>query len=299
MKRLLSFIVFFCSAAFAFGQGSTTANISGRVTDNNGEALPGAAVIAIHAPTGTKYGIITDTDGFYRLSNVRTGGPYNVSVTFVGYGDFGRNDVYVALGQTLKLDVEMSEQATELSEVTITARKDDIIDGNRTGAETVVTEEMINAQPTVARAIGDFARLSPVANITEGNDGFSISLNGMNNRYNAIYINGAVNNDVFGLAGSGTNGGQTGVSPISIDAVEEWQVQIAPFDVRLAGFAGGSINAVTRSGSNEVHGSAYYFFRNENFAGKTPVGISEDNRKKLAPFTANTFGICPSSANKD
>lgn len=163
----------------------------------------------------------------------------------------------------------------------------------------------------MSRAIGDFARLTPQATIREGNDGFSISLNGMNNRYNAIYLDGAVSNDVFGLSGSGTNGGQTGVSPISVDAIESFQIALAPFDVRLGGFAGGAINAVTRSGTNNVEASAYTFYRNQNLAGlengrpslsQYQDDVEEDtgsrptkddylNRYQLNDFTALTSGF--------
>ena len=168
----------------------------------------------------------------------------------------------------------------------------DIFDGNRTGQETVVNEKLINDVPTISRAIGDFARLNPLATIDENGDGFSISLAGQNNRYNSLYIDGAVSNDVFGLAGSGTNGGQTGVNLISIDAIEQFQISVAPFDVRQSGFAGGAINAVTRSGTNNFEGSAYLFHRNENLAGRTPSDILiDENRTRKADFSSYTYGF--------
>jgi len=145
--------------------------------------------------------------------------------------------------------------------------------------------------PTITRSIGDYTRFNPFASIDENTDGFTISLAGQNNRYNAIYIDVAVNNDAFGLAGSGTNGGQTGVQPISIDAIEQFQIAIAPFDVRQSGFAGGAINAVTRSGTSEFEGSAYYFFRNEDLAGKTPTDNDNIERTQLSDFSAQTYGF--------
>lgn len=295
MKHFLPvfFLALLFSAVWAEvrAQGSTTSQLTGFVKDATGEPLPGATVVAVHTPSGTQYGNVTNIDGFYRLPNMRVGGPYMVKVTFVGYNPFTQEGIQLKLGQPMALDVTLQEEVTELQEIVITATQGSVIDGNRTGAETVISEETINSLPTVSRAIGDFARLNPQANLQEGTDGYSISIGGMNNRYNAIYIDGAVNNDVFGLAGSGTNGGQTGVSPISIDAIEQFNIAVAPFDVRQSGFAGGSINAVTRSGTNEFQGSAYYFFRNENLAGKTPTDDEGEDRERLAEFTAKTFGV--------
>ncbi|HBH23142.1 MAG TPA: hypothetical protein DDY13_06920 [Cytophagales bacterium] len=277
----------------ALAQGVTTASINGQVTDENGEGLPGATVVAIHTPTNTEYGNITDSKGYYRLPNIRVGGPYTVRVSFVGYEDFQKTNLYLDLGQKLNIDVNMSETATDLEEIVITGTRSDVFDGNRTGAETAISLEKIDATPTVGRALGDFVRFNPQTSIDEGNDGQEISIGGMNNRYNAIYIDGAVNNDVFGLAASGTNGGQTGVSPISIDAIEQITVSVAPFDVRQSGFAGGSISAVTRSGTNDFEGSAYYFLRNQDLAGKTPFEDGQEDeieREKLPEFSSQTYG---------
>ena len=284
-------LLFVLFGVTAFAQGVTTGAMNGKVTDVNGEALPGATVVAVHVPSGSTYGNVTDVSGFFRIPNMRVGGPYKVTISFLGYQSYERNDVYISLGQTFAINVTLSEDVTELGEVIVTANRNDIFDGNRTGQETVITEDQINAAPTVTRSVADFARLNPLANIQENNDGFTISIAGQNNRFNTIYIDGAVNNDVFGLAGSGTNGGQTGVQPISIDAIEQFQVAVAPFDVRQSGFAGGSINAVTRSGTNEFEGSAYYFWRNESLAGKTPTNNEDVEREKLAPFTAKTYGL--------
>ena len=276
-----------------FAQGTTTATMRGRIVDENGDGLPGATVQAVHTPTGSEWGNVTNVDGYFRLSSLNVGGPYTVNISFVGYQSREVNDIYLQLGQTYNLNIELSETATELEEVLITARQGDIIDGNRTGAETFVSPEKINTTPTVNRSIGDIARYTPQATISEGNDGLSISIGGQNNRYNAIYIDGAVNNDVFGLAGSGTNGGQTGVSPISFDAIQQMNVSIAPMDVRQSGFAGGSINMVTRSGTNEVEGSAYYLWRNQSLAGLTPLEEDQDEEEKirLPDFSSQTYGV--------
>ncbi|MFT7056923.1 MAG: outer membrane receptor for ferrienterochelin and colicin, partial [Roseivirga sp.] len=293
-KSLLTFVLFgilLAVSVVTYGQGTTTSSLNGKITDAAGGPLPGATIVAIHTPSGSQYGNVSNADGFYRIPNMRVGGPYTVTVTFVGFREFKQENLFLTLGQSYKLSSTLQETSVSLDDFEVIGTRSGVFDGNRTGAETVISLDQINAIPTVARAIGDFARFTPQATIDEGNDGFSISIGGQNNRYNSIYIDGAVNNDVFGLAGSGTNGGQTGVSPISIDAIEQFQIQVAPFDVRVSGFAGGAINAVTRSGSNNIEGSVYRFWRNENFAGETPVDIDGQARTKLNEFSAETYGF--------
>ncbi|WGK65995.1 TonB-dependent receptor [Croceiramulus getboli] len=295
MKKItyLMAVAMMLLTAVSFAQGVTTSAINGRVLDNTENPLPGANIIAVHQPSGSTYGATTDFDGFYRISNMRVGGPYTITISYVGFDDFSASNVFLALGETKRISTTLGEAENALDEVVITAQRNTTFDANKTGTETTVTQRDIQTLPAVSRSIADFARITPQAQITEGNDGFSISLAGQNNRYNAIYIDGAVNNDVFGLAGSGTNGGQTGVNPFSVDAIETFQINLAPFDVKQSGFSGGSINAITRSGTNEFEGSAYYFLRNESFAGKTPpslVGEGEE-RQKLAEFSAETYGV--------
>ncbi len=286
-KGILLIAAFLMLVSVAFSQ-VTTSGMNGKITGENGGSLPGATILAIHTPTGTQFGTTTDAEGFYRLPNMNIGGPYKVTISFVGYKTYVRNDIYLTLGQTYKLNVNLSEAAAQLKGVEVIAKKRDIIDGNRTGAETVVGRQSINLMPTVTRDINDFTRLTPQASV---NDYGAISIAGINNRYNAISIDGAVNNDVFGLAANGQNGGQTGGTPISIDAIKQFQIVLAPYDVRQSGFAGGGINAVTRSGSNKFKGSAYYFFRNQDFAGKTPTKDPDITREKLPEFTAKTYGL--------
>ena len=276
-------------AVSAIGQGSTTSAMSGRVTDTGGKPMEGATILAIHTPTGSKYGAVVNGNGYFRIYNMQVGGPYRVVATYVGFADQIQDNVYLSLGQTFRLDLQMSEEGVTMDEILITTTPGEIFDGNRTGSETYIGEEAINTMPTVNRDfLQDFGRLTPQANVI--NNGVSIA--GTNNRFNAIFIDGAVNNDVFGLANSGTNGGQAGISPISPDALEQVQVVLAPYDVKFGGFAGGGINAVTRSGTNTLEGSAYYFFRNEALSGKTPgPDLEPDDRTKLDPFTAQTFGF--------
>ncbi|MBG0782322.1 MAG: TonB-dependent receptor [Bacteroidales bacterium] len=271
-----------------FAQGTTTSGMNGRVFDNAGETLPGATVVVLDLPTGTQFGTVTDASGYYRIPNMNVGGPYKVTVSFVGFQPYVKDDIFLTLGQTLKLDVKLSESAITLADVEVVASLNDIFDGNRTGAETYVSNAEIGKLPTLSRSIGDFVRLTPQASVSGGTGAIIVA--GINNRYNAISFDGAVNNDVFGLAASGTNGGQTGGTPISLDAIDQFQIVIAPYDVRQGGFAGASINAVTRRGTNEFEGSAYMLYRNESLAGKTP-GKDIEDRTKLDEFTAKTYGM--------
>lgn len=270
------------------GQGSTTSSINGRVIGNNGESLPGATVVAVDVPTGSQYGTVTDLDGYYRLPNLNVGGPYTVTISYIGYETFVREGIFLQLGQTLNINANLSEKLTTIEGIEIVAQQRDIFDGNRTGAETYVSRDEIQKLPTLSRSIGDFVRFTPQAKYDGGVGAISVA--GINNRYNAISFDGAVNNDVFGLAASGTNGGQTGGTPISLDAIDQFQIVLAPYDVRQGGFAGASINAVTRRGTNEFEGSAYFLYRNQDLAGKTP-GKDVEERTKLDDFTAKTYGM--------
>lgn len=268
----------------------TTSSINGRimeVVNAEQEPLLGATIVAVHGPTGTNYGTSTDIGGYYRIANMRIGGPYTITITYLGKREEKLENIFLQLGESERISIDMVDEANALDAVVISATRNGIFDSGATGTNTNISQTEINNMPSVTRGIADFLRKTPQAQVSEGG---AISIGGQNNRYNSIFIDGAVNNDVFGLAGSGTNGGQIGVNPISIDAIESFQVNVAPFDVRQSGFTGGAINAITRSGTNEIKASAYFYTRNQDLAGKTPVGISEDNRTKLDDFTANLYG---------
>ncbi|SHL66323.1 TonB-dependent receptor [Flavobacterium xanthum] len=293
MKKLLKLFfvlaVFFYANSNIYAQGNTNSSISGNVYDKDTQTLPGASILAVHTPSGTRYSASTDGTGNFSISNMRVGGPYKVTVTFVGFSDFVNSDVYLQLGENKTFKVVLLEESNELQEVVVKSSRDNTFNTQRTGAQTVINADKINALPSLSRNISDFARLTPQAQL-RGDD--VLSIGGQNNRFNAIYIDGAVSNDVFGLAANGTNGGQTGVSPISIDAIEQFQVSVAPYDVKLSGFAGGAISAITRSGTNNFEGSAYFLNRDESIAGKTPPSLAGTNgRKKLADFSAQTYGV--------
>jgi hypothetical protein len=275
LRHFTLLLLLLLTAQLGWGQGATTAAMSGAITDAKGEPLPGATVLAIHTPTNTQYGVGTNGDGRYNIQGMRLGGPYTIRVSFVGYQDVTKTGIVLALGETLRLDIPLSSSSTELGNVVVTGRADPVINAGRTGAETNVSRAQIQQLPTLSRSLNDFTRLTPQAA-----GGGSSSFGGANNRYNNITIDGAVNNDVFGLAGSGTPGGQAGTNPIALDAIDQIQVVLAPYDVTLGSFTGAGVNAVTRSGNNDFSASIYGFGRNQNSAGKS---VNEP-RTKLDQF---------------
>ena len=242
----------------------TTSGISGTITDESGGGLPGATIVAVHVPSGTDYGTVTNVDGMFQLFGMRTGGPYTVTVSYVGLNKETYTEITLTLGNVYNLNSQLKKSATQLDEVVIVGNKNSAFNSKKTGAAVNISNEAMNVVPTISRGLKDLTKLSPLAN----NSGSGTSFAGSNNRYNQFAIDGLVNNDVFGLASSGTNGGQTGIEPISLDAIEEFQINIAPYDVRQGGFTGGGINAVTKSGTNTFHGSAYYFGNNQSLVGQ-------------------------------
>lgn len=252
----------------ASGQGVTTANMSGKVTDQNGGILPGATIVAVHVPSGTTYGTTTGTNGVYFMPSMRVGGPYKVTISFVGYKDAVYDDVYLNLGTTFNLDAQLSEAQVEIQEVVVTGVRSNVFSSDRTGAATSITREYITALPTINRSINDFTKLTPQAS--------GRSFVGQDARLNNITIDGSIFNNSFGLADQ--PGGRTGTAPISLDAIEEIQVSIAPFDVRQAGFVGAGVNAVTKSGTNDFSGSAFYTVRNQSWIGDKAHGVDVNSQ---------------------
>jgi len=291
MKKLISCYIFMLIACFVSAQGVTTSAMQGQILDQSEETLIGATITALHSPTGTLYGTITDENGYYRLDNLKVGGPYKITMSYVGQEDLVYDQVYLRLGEPLRLNATLGESAVALNEIVVTAQQGSV--GKNSGTSTQIGAEAIENLPTLNRNLTDFTRLTPQAS---GN-----SFGGVNNRYNAIYVDGAVNNDVFGLAGSGTNGGQTGISPFSIDIIDQIQVVLSPYDVTYGGFAGAGINAVTKSGTNNLEGTAYYFLQNQALVGKTNqtlidrlnVGVEDSlktTRTNVDDFTKQTYG---------
>ncbi|MVN78392.1 TonB-dependent receptor [Hymenobacter sp. HMF4947] len=276
--RLLLLLVALLTAQLGWSQGATTAAMSGTIADNKGQVLPGATVIAVHTPTNTQYVAPTNAEGRFNIQNMRVGGPYTVKVTFVGYQDYTRTGINLTLAENYRLDAKLGEATTSLAEVTVTGgRQNPVINADRTGAATTVQREAIERLPTLNRSFNDFTRLTPQAS--------GQSFGGRNTGFNNITIDGAIFNNSFGLAS--TVGGQAGAQPISIDAIDQIQVSIAPYDVRQGSFTGAGINAVTRSGSNRVSASVYGFYRNQDLVG-SKVG---DVNSAYPPFNLKNFGF--------
>src|SRR5690554_565541 len=252
----------FALAMFVLAMGHlsaqvTTSSVQGSVTDNSGESLIGATVRAVHEPSGSVYGAVTNLEGRFNLPNMRVGGPYSIEVSFIGYEPQTYSGIILRLGEPYALNAVISDTGIELAQVVVTARGEDF-NSARTGTATNVTNEQLTSLPQISRSVTEFTRLTPQAN---GN-----SFAGRDSRYNNLQIDGANFNNAFGLSGGSLPGGNS--QPISLDAIEEISVNIAPYDVTQSGFTGAGINAVTRSGNNTFTGSAYGFYRNQDFQGR-------------------------------
>ena len=245
-------------------QGVTTASLTGIVSNEQGAPLAIANVVAVHLPSGTQYRGVVTSSGRYNLPNMRVGGPYRVTVTSLGFEPKSEPDVTLGLGQSIRLDFRLKRQAVELSEVTVTADRDEVLNAGRTGASMRVSELKAAVTPSIKRSTRDLTKLDPRS---DGNMSFS----GKNWLYNNISLDGSYFNNPYGLDDP-SPGGQTNAEPVPFDAVAELQVSLAPFDVREGGFTGANVNTVTKSGTNDFRATAYTFARNDAFQGNTVSG---------------------------
>ncbi len=264
LRFLLAVLAPLLLAAGAHAQGVTTSGLSGFVFDASGEPVEGATVIAVHQPSGTRYGTSARAGGAYVLPNLRIGGPYTVTASFLGFQDAVEIDVSLQLGQTFRLDLTIAESDLALDGVTVEADADAVLSSDRTGASTFIDPAAVATLPTVNRSTRDLTRIDPRS---DGN----FSFGGRNWLYNNVTLDGSYFNNAFGLDDP-SPGGQAGAEPVPYDAIEQVQVSIAPFDVRESGFTGASINQVTKSGTNTFQGTVYAFGRNESLVGNTVSG---------------------------
>lgn len=255
LKHLLLAGIAMLAGTLAYAQ-VTTSSMNGRVTDEKGEPVVGAAVVATHEPSGTVYGAIVNQNGQYTINGMRAGGPYKVEVSSVGYNSLLFKDVTLQLAETYNLSATLKESTEFLEQVVVIGTAKSKFSNERTGAATNIDNSQIAALPTVSRSITDVTRLSPYG-------GSGMSFAGADGRTANFTVDGANFNNNFGLNDKLPGGG----SPISIDAIEEMQVVISPFDVRQTNFIGGGVNAITKSGTNTFKGTAYVYHKNENLRG--------------------------------
>jgi len=281
-------LVFLCLVpAPGAAQGVTTAAVAGRVTDEAGAPAGGIEVLLTKTSTGERFSTHTESDGRFNLETVAIGGPYTIVFRGLGFEPKTLTDVYLRLGQRLELNEALKRAAVEVAGVTVQGEQNPVI-ANRTGAAGFVSDSQLRNLPTLARNFTEFVQTVPQVIGLTPQSGTTIgapSIGGANNRFNNIQIDGGVNNDLFGLAASGTPGGQANAHPISIEAVKEYQVLIAPFDVRQGSFTGGLINAVTYSGTNEFHGSAFIWYQNKSIVGEDTLG------HQISDFQQNQYGF--------
>ncbi len=279
--RLLTLLIVF---PFALAAQVTTGSISGSVKDAaKGTDLTGATIEVLHVPSGSVYRAATGKNGVYNVPSLRIGGPYKVTISYVGFKQEVIEEVYVQLGEASKINVAMVDANASLTEVVVTGgtggRKGALISKDRKGTSTNINRRLIAALPTLSRNITDFTKLTPQASGT--------SFAGQDNRFINLTVDGSIFNNSFGL--QALPGSQTSASPISVDAIEEIQVNVSPYSVKDAGFTGASINAVTRSGTNTFHGSAFYNNRNQGLVG-TKAGPDGKTLVSVANFDVKQYG---------
>ena len=275
LKRMRSFLVVVMLLITATMSAQvTTASMSGKVTAQD-EPIIGATIVAIHEPSGTRYGTVTNVSGQFNLQGMRTGGPYKVEITYVGYQSAIYKGIQLSLGENYVLNVSLKESSELLDEVVVTAPKTI----EKIGTVTNVSERQMNTLPTINRSITDFTKLSPYA-------GGSSSFAGRDGRYNNITIDGASFNNSFGLGSNNLPGGDS--QPISLDAIDEITVNVSPYDVKYSNFTGASINAVTKSGTNSFSGTAYTYHKPRGFAGSS---IDGEDILKAKEYNSHSYGV--------
>lgn len=283
MKKLKKFwltIMVACLPVLAIHSQVTKSGMNGTVTSESGELLNGATIVAIHEPSGTQYGTVTNIDGRFSLQGMRPGGPYSVTVSFVGYSTVSYTDITLYLGEAFNLDAQINQTAVDVQEVTIVGSKPSKFSTSKTGATTNISNEQLMSMPTISRSINDIVRFSPYAN--------GLGFAGGDGRSTNFTVDGSNFNNNFGLSSRLPGGG----NPISLDAIEEIQVVIAPFDVRQTNFIGGGINAITKSGTNNFRGTAYTYFTNQNMRGNKigDVDFGERDEESLQGYGATLGG---------
>jgi hypothetical protein len=271
-KSILLAVTMLIAGTFAYAQ-VTTASLGGRIVDTKGETIIGAAVVATHLPSGTTYGAVTNGEGLYAIQGMRTGGPYTVEVSCLGYQTVKFTDIKLALGENYVLDGYLNDDVESLNEAVVVATPASRFAATKTGASTNISNEEMMNLPNSGRSISALTKLSPYAS--------GMSFAGSDGRSTNFTVDGANFNNNFGLKDILPGGG----TPISLDAIEEVQLVVAPYDVRQSNFVGGGINAITKSGTNTFKGTAYTYYTNQNFRGNKLMGEDLGERKPESTFT--------------
>ena len=282
MKRFFTLFlmaVFVLSAGSMLGQGVTTASLKGKVLDKAGEPINGLVTIqAVNQANNSEYVTLTFTDGSYKLQGLQVGGPYKIIAVLAGYKTQEKDNIFLQLNQEAVIDFSLAMDEQEIEEVVVSY---DVLEDNKTGAVTSVGLKQIELMPSISRSQSDLTRLNPLSDGT--------SFGGRNNLYNNFSLDGSVFNNSFGLDDA-TPGGQSDAQPVSLDAIEQIQVSLAPFDVREGGFSGAGVNAVTKSGTNDLKASLYYYTRNENMIGSKVGDLEVENFDFGTMLTGITVG---------
>jgi hypothetical protein len=278
-KRLFSMLTFLFITLLMFGQGSTTSSMSGKITDSSGSPLAGASIVATHVPSGTMYGAIVNNTGLFTIQGMRPGGPYKVEASFIGFSRKTFTDINLLLGETYTLNTELTQSSTELNEVVVVGTRPSAFNTEKMGATSNINKQDMVLVPSLNRSLGDYTKMSPYST----GSGSYVGREAYNTN---VTVDGANFNNNFGLSGSNMPG--VSGEPISMEAIEEIQIAVAPFDVRQSNFTGAGINAITKSGTNQFKGSVYGFYRDQSFNGKkirdTELTVAE-SAKKAYGFT--------------
>ena len=268
-------------AADVHAQGVTTGGVTGFVTDSAGNPLENATVSITNRTTGFTARATSREGGRYTLTSLEVGGPYTLECRRIGYAPSTRSNIFIQLSQNSRIDIRLSPQATQLSELEIRATTGEIIAPSSTGTKTTISQQALERSATTTRNLVDFTRAAP--QVSSSGPGFSGG--GMSNRMNNVQIDGATERDVFGLGSTGQPGGQISAKAISIDAIKEYQILLAPYDVRQGNFGGILLNAVTKSGTNEFHGSVFQYYRNQDYGRDVPVLRATDFNRRQTGFS--------------
>jgi hypothetical protein len=276
-KPMFMVVLFLFASLMMFGQGATTSGLAGRIVDSKGQPLPGATILATHVSSGTLYGALTNAEGFYTIQGMRPGGPYKIEVSFVGYSKKTFTDITLLLGEAYTLKTNLVESASELGEVIVIGARPSAFGTEKMGATSNISKTDMALIPSLNRSLGDYTKLSPYST-----GGGYVGREAYNTN---VTVDGANFNNNFGLSGSSMPGASG--EPISMEAIEEIQIAVSPFDVTQSNFTGASVNAITKSGTNQFKGTIYGYYRDTSMVGKK----IRDTRLKVSQSSKKAYGL--------